>query len=35
MDASGLFLIGGVVLVVVIVAVLIWVFMTRDRGRSD
>jgi CHASE3 domain sensor protein len=29
------FLVGGVVLIVVIVAVLLWVYMTRDSGRSS
>ena len=34
MDMAGVFLIGGVVVLVVIVAVLIAVVMNMDRGRD-
>jgi nitrogen fixation-related uncharacterized protein len=33
--SSLLFLVGGAILVVVIVAVLMWVFMSRDRDRRE
>ena len=33
--SSLLFLVGGAILVVVIVAVLMWVVMSRDRDRRE
>lgn len=33
--SSLLFLVGGAILVAVIVAVLIWVVMSRDRDRRE
>jgi len=32
---SSLFLIGGAILIVVIVAILLWVVMSRDRDRRE